>query len=173
MGHDLHAGRQLEVASVDGGALFSGAQVHFDELGQLHGQAFDLDLGHDVVDQALVVLDGRRILFTLEVQRHLLVQAGLFVHALEVHVQDLGLVGVVLHIAQQHFLDLAAQFHVQDGGVEGFLLQGVPQGIVIDFDRGGGGGSTKNDTGRATGDAQTAARTRTLLGALKSDELHD
>jgi hypothetical protein len=34
------------------------------------------------------------------------------------------------------------------------------------------GFATVNDTGRATGDAQTAARTRTLLCALKSDEFH-
>ncbi len=106
-------------------------------------------------------------------QRHLLAQAGLFVHALEVHVQHLGLVGVVLHIAQQHFLHLATEFHVENGGVERFLLQGMPQGVVIEFDRGGGCFTAKNDTGRATGVAQTAARTRTLLGALKSDKLHN
>jgi hypothetical protein len=99
---------QLDVAGVQGGTLFDFAQVHLDELGQLHGQALDLDLGHDVVDQALVDLDGRRILFAHEVQRHLLVQAGLLVHALEVHVQDLRLVGVVLHIAQQTFWTVPA-----------------------------------------------------------------
>jgi hypothetical protein len=30
-----------------------------------------------------------------------------------------------------------------------------------------------DDTGRATGDTQTAARTRSLLSALKSDEFHN
>jgi hypothetical protein len=49
----------------------------------------------------------------------------------------------------------------------------MPQGVVIEFDRGGGRFATENDTGRATGDAETAARTRTLLGALKSDKLHN
>jgi hypothetical protein len=34
------------------------------------------------------------------------------------------------------------------------------------------GFATVNDTGRATGDAQTAARTRTLLSSLKSDKFH-
>jgi hypothetical protein len=56
--------------------------------------------------------------------------------------------------------------------VEGFLLQGVPQGVVVQLDQLGLAGATVDDTGRATGDAETAARTRTLLCALKSDEFH-
>jgi hypothetical protein len=32
--------------------------------------------------------------------------------------------------------------------------------------------ATIDDTGRATGDTQTAARTRSLLSALKSDKFH-
>jgi hypothetical protein len=32
---------------------------------------------------------------------------------------------------------------------------------------------TVNDTGRASGDAETAARTRALLSALKSDKFHN
>jgi hypothetical protein len=43
---------------------------------------------------------------------------------------------------------------------------------VIEFDQLGLTGATVDDTGRATGDAETAARTRTLLCALKSDEFH-
>ena len=53
--------------------------------------------------------------------------------------------------------------------MERFLFQGVPQSVVIELDHFGFGGPTVNDTGRATRDAETAARTRTLLGALKSD----
>ena len=57
--------------------------------------------------------------------------------------------------------------------MESLFFQCVPQCVVVKFD---GLGlmrlATVDDTGRATGDAQTAARTRTLLRALKSDKFH-
>jgi hypothetical protein len=43
---------------------------------------------------------------------------------------------------------------------------------VIEFDQQRIASATINDTGRAAGNAETAARTRTLLCALKSDEFH-
>ena len=86
--------------------------------------------------------------------------------------QDQALERVVLHITQQHFFGLAVEFHLQQRGVEGLFLQRVEQRVVIDFDRGGGGAATKNDARGPAGVAQAAARTRTLLAALKSDELH-
>jgi hypothetical protein len=43
---------------------------------------------------------------------------------------------------------------------------------VVQLDQLRLGGTAINHTGRATRDAQTAARTRTLLRALKSDEIH-
>jgi hypothetical protein len=49
----------------------------------------------------------------------------------------------------------------------------MPQGVVIELDQLGLAGAPVDDTGRTTGDAETAARTRTLLGALKSDEFHN
>jgi hypothetical protein len=57
--------------------------------------------------------------------------------------------------------------------VEDFFFQSMPQGIVVKFDIDGlVGFAPVNDTGRTTGDAQTAARTRTLHSALKSDKFH-
>ena len=94
-------------------------------------------------------------------------------NALEVDVLDLLLVRVHLQVAQQNLVFRAAQFHLQDGAVEGFLLDGVPQGVVIEFDQDGFTGATIDNTGRAAGDAETAARTRALLCALKSDEFHN
>jgi hypothetical protein len=67
---------------------------------------------------------------------------------------------------------LAGEFHLQDGGVEGFLLQGMPQRVVIELDQLGLAFATIDDAGGLAGIAQTAARTRTLLCALKSDEFH-
>ena len=48
----------------------------------------------------------------------------------------------------------------------------MPQRVVIELDQLRLAGATVDDAGRAAGDAQTAARTRPLLGALKSDEFH-
>jgi hypothetical protein len=57
--------------------------------------------------------------------------------------------------------------------VERFLLQGVPQGVVIELDQLGLALATVDDAGRLADVAETAARTRTLLGALESDEFHN
>jgi hypothetical protein len=98
---------------------------------------------------------------------------GAGIDALEVDVQNQLLEGVHLHVAQQHLVFFAAQFHVQHGCVEGFLLDGVPQGVVVQFDQLGFTRATVNDARCATGIAETAARTRALLGALKSDKFHN
>ncbi|MOA21488.1 hypothetical protein D3C78_1419810 [compost metagenome] len=78
-----------------------------------------------------------------------------------------------LHVTQHHLGDLAVDFHVQNAGVERFLLQGVPQFVVVGFDGQGFNTTTVDDTGRVARITQTAARTRTLLGALCSDEVHN
>ena len=118
-------------------------------------------------------LDGRRLFFTAVVHGHFYGHLGLGFHALEVNVQDLLLVRVHLQVAQQNFVFFAGQFHLEDGSMERFFLDGVEQRVVIEFDQHGFTGATVNDTGRTTGDAETAARTRALLCALKSDEFHN
>jgi hypothetical protein len=57
--------------------------------------------------------------------------------------------------------------------MEGFFFKGMPKCVVIELDFLGLSRPTINNTGRATGNAETAARTRTLLGALKSDKFHN
>jgi hypothetical protein len=154
-------------------ALLQAGQVDLDELGQVGRQAGNIELGHHVVDHAGLELDRQRFLGVDIVQRHLHVQLGPGVHALEVDVQHLLLVRVHLHVAQQDPGLLAVQFHVQDGGVERFLLQGVPQRVVIELDQQRLAFASIDDAGRLARIAQTAARTRTLLCALISDEFHD
>ncbi|MPM89878.1 hypothetical protein SDC9_136993 [bioreactor metagenome] len=149
------------------------AQVHFDELGQVRRHARHVQFVHQHGHQALVDLHCGGLFSTLVVDRHLHVQLGLGVHALEVNVQNQLLEGVELHVAQQHLGSLAVDFHVQHGSVEGFLLQGVPQVVVVQLDQLGLAFTTVDDTGRAARNTQTAARTRALLGALKSDKFHN
>ena len=88
-----------------------------------------------MVDQAILGLDSGRLFFTAVVQWHFHGHPGVGFNALEVDVQDLLLVRVHLQIAQQNLLGFAGQFHLEDGGVEGFFLDGVPQGVVIDLDQ--------------------------------------
>jgi hypothetical protein len=57
--------------------------------------------------------------------------------------------------------------------MERLLLDGVPQSVVIQLNVQRFGGATIDDARGATGDAETAARTRALLSALKSDKFHN
>ena len=169
--HGLDALGQLQVADVQALVLGQAREVDGHELGQLGSQALDLELDGDAVDQALVGLHGRRGFFAREVQRHLLAQARGLVDALEVHVHDHGLVGVHLEVAQQHLVRLAGQVHLEDGRVEGFLLQREEQGVVIEFDHGRRAG-TVDDAGHLGGVAQAAARSGPLLRTRISGEFH-
>ena len=157
-----HALGQLDIGQVDRRAGQQVLQVDFDELRQGGRQAGDFQLGQHVADDRAAQLDGRRDFSVQEVQRHLGVQGLVGVHALEVHVQDLRLVGVPLNRTQQDllFLGRAFQRHLQDGSVELFLAQGVVDLVVVEFDvqgqpyrhkrwrergpRGAGGGSHSN-----------------------------
>jgi hypothetical protein len=49
----------------------------------------------------------------------------------------------------------------------------VPQIVVIKLDLNRGGFATVNNSGCAARNAETAARTRALLGALKSGKFHN
>ena len=147
-------------------------QVDFDELGQILGQNLDFDLGHDVVDDSLGLLDGRRVLTVDEVQRHFDGDLLVGSHALEVDVQDLLLVRVPLHVAQQHALFLAVDVHVQDGRVEGFDAQGVIESVVVEGDLDGSGFATVDDTGYLIGATEAAARTRPHVLAFLGTDLH-
>jgi hypothetical protein len=91
----------------------------------------------------------------------------------EIDVQNQLFEGVHLHVTQQDFVFLASEFHVKHGSVESFFLDGMPQRVVINFDQRGFSGTTVNDAGGTAGNAETAARTRALLGALKSDKFHN
>jgi hypothetical protein len=102
-----------------------------------------------VVDQAVVELDGGRLFFAAVVQRHLHVQLGLGIHALEVACRTSCLKGCICTSRSSTLAGLAVEFHVQDGGVEGFLLEGVPQGVVVQLDQLGLAFATVDDAGRA------------------------
>jgi flagellar motor switch protein FliM len=107
------------------------------------------------------------------VQWHFGVQFGSGVNTLEVEVQDELFEWVHLHVTQQNFMLCTVEFHVKHGRVKRFFFQCVPQSIVVDFNLQWLSGATVNNTWRTASDAETAARTRALLGALKSDEFHN
>jgi hypothetical protein len=170
----LDAGRQNQLGNVDAFANLQGADINGDEFRQILGQTVNFQLGHDVIDQTVGELDARCGVFVNEVERHLDVQFVGGINALEVNVQNLQFVGVTLGVAQQNLFFLAINDEVDDGRVEGFLLQLQQQIIVIQFDVLRGSAGTVNDTrdfGRTT---QAAARTRSLQCTRLRDqfELH-
>ena len=77
----------------------------------------------------------------------------------------LGIAGIGL------ILHLTGQFHLEDRGVEGFLLQGEEQGVVIEFDR-RRRACAVDDARDLAGHAQAAARSGPLQRALESGEFH-
>src|SRR5574343_932559 len=166
--------RQLDLRGVDVVADVQGAEVDFDELRQILGQAVNVQLGGDVVNQAAIQLDARAGFFVGEVQRHLDMQFVGGIDALEVDVQDQLLVGVRLVVAQQDLFLLAVDDQVDDGRVEGFLLHLQQQVVMVGFDGDRSGLTTINDTRHSAGATQAAARTRSLDAACRSDnfELH-
>jgi hypothetical protein len=82
------------------------------------------------------------------VQRHLHVQLGLGIHALEVTCAAPAACRGGIARRAAALAGLAVEFHVQNAGVEGFLLQGMPQSVVIEFDQLGLAGATVDDAGR-------------------------
>ncbi|SPC08780.1 hypothetical protein CBM2594_A40103 [Cupriavidus taiwanensis] len=173
VGDHGHALRQLQVGQVQGLAQLHRANVHFDELGQVGRQARHFQVIDDVVDQAMAQLHARSGFLVHEVQGHLDVDLVVGRHALEVDVQHQRLERVHLECAQQGLFALAGHFQVQDRRVERFLLQGVPQGVVIQFDHLRLGGAAVDDAGGLARIAQAAARTRSLYATLESDNFHD
>ncbi|MNN56314.1 hypothetical protein D3C81_1712360 [compost metagenome] len=173
MGHVGDAHGQLDVGQVDRSASQDVGQVDFDELGQSLRQAGDFQFGRHVADDGARQLHGRRDFSVHEVQRHLGTQGLVGVDALEVHVQDLRLVGVPLNRTQQNLLFLGAfELHLQDRRVEFFLAQGVVDLVVVEFDVQGGSRTTIDNGGNAARAAQAAARTRTLDATRSGDEFH-
>jgi len=105
------------------------------------------------------------------VQRHLLRDLGRGVDALEVDVQHDRPERVHLVVAQQDLLGLARELHLEQRGVERFLLQREEEGVVIELDHGSLAGSI-DDPGYLVRIAQAAARSGPLQRALVSDEFH-
>ena len=67
-------------------------------------------------------------------QWHFHVELGVGFDTPEIGVQDQLPERVHLHVAQQDLAGRGIEFHVQDGGMERFLLQGMPQRVVVQLD---------------------------------------
>ena len=150
-------------------------EIHLDELGQVRRQARDLDLVHHVVDYRAGLLYRRRDLGVQEVQRHLHVDLLVRAHALEVDVLHLRLPRVHVDRPQLDLLLLAVEAKRDDRRVKRLSPRLQVELFVIELDRERRLGAAVEDAGHPAGVAQTAARTRSLRGALGSAEfnLHD
>src|SRR6185369_16133075 len=161
----LDALRKLERRKVQRMARLQAREVHLDEFRQVLRKARDLELVHDVLDQAARDLHAGRDLGVDEVQRHAHVDLLVRGHALEVHVQDALLERMHLVIAQQHLSLLAAHLEVEDRGVEGLHLQVEEQLLVVELDGERFLARAVKHAGHLVPATQTAARTRSLHAA--------
>ena len=125
-----------------------------------------------MADEALVDLDGRAVFAAEEVQRHAHRHFAVRVNALEVAVQDLGLVGVHLESTQNNELILTVELHREDGSVELFLLQVVIDFVVIERDKRSVNVVAVDNARHFVFATQAAARTRSLLFTQDSGEIH-
>ena len=147
-------------------------QIDRDELGQVGRQAAHINLGQDVADDGRALLDRRRDLLIGEVQRHFHVDLAIGSHALEVDMHDLLLEGMPLHVAKQHLLGLAVEFHLEDRRMEGLDPHRVIKRVMVDFDGAGLTVTAIDDAGHFARKAQSAARTRTLRCTCFRDDFH-
>ena len=148
------------------------AQIYFNSFWQISGQAGNFDFVNDVADQAFIHFYGIRVFSAHKAQRHFDSEFFFGRYALKIDMQDLLLVGMVLHITYQHFGGFASDFHFKHRSVEHFFFQSVPQGVVVKFNQLGGSFATINDARGFASVAEAAARTRTLHAALKCDNFH-
>ena len=107
-----------------------------------------------------------------EVQRHAHRHFAVRVNALEVAVQNLGLVGVHLESTQNNELILTVELHREDGSVELFLLQVVIDFVVIERDKRSVNVVAVDNARHFVFATQAAARTRSLLFTQDSGEIH-
>src|SRR5690606_27347389 len=164
---------QLDVAGVQDCTAFQIGEVDFNALRQVTRQAGDFQFGDRVNDHGCGQLHSGRDVGVHEVQRHLGGDALVLGHTLEVNVQNLLLVGVPLHGAQQNAAcRLTVNDEFENGGVVLFLANGVVGFVVIQLDVQGLGIAAVNDGGNTTGATQAAARTRTLDAARSGVEFH-
>jgi len=96
-------------------------EIDLDELRQVAGQALDVDLVHDVVDERRGHLHRGGDVLVHEVQRHLHVDLLVRSHALEVDVRDLRLPRMHVHRTHQHLRLGALEVEREDRGLEGLV----------------------------------------------------
>ena len=105
--------------------------VDFEELRQILRQAQHFDVVQQVRHDAALSLHARRARGTLEVQRNAHADVLVLQHALQIHVQDLVLGGMTLHILEDRSLLLAVDAQRQDRRIEAFIDQQRQQILVI------------------------------------------
>src|SRR5208283_2933512 len=91
-------------------------------------------------------------------------------HALKIDVQHLLPERMHLHVAQQHLQRIRADLHRQDRGMEGLVLEGVDERIVIELDGLRLGRAAVDDPRRAPRTAQAPARAPALDAAREGGE---
>jgi hypothetical protein len=141
---------------------FHRRQIDLQELGQILRQAHDLHEVEQVRNDAALRLHARRAGPTLEVQRDHHADLLVLQHALQVHVQDLVLRRMTLHVLDDRGLRLAFDLELEDRGEKALVHQQCQQILVIEDDLAWLVMPAVEDRRYFPGSAQAAARTLPL-----------
>ncbi len=155
----LDARRQRQVRQTTDVVDFHRRQIDLQKFRQILRQAQHFDVVQQVRHDAALRLDARRTSRAPEVQRDGHADLLVLQHALQIHVQDLVLGRMTLHVFQDGSLRLAIDLQLQDGGEELFVHQQGEQVLVIQNELLGFLMATVEDRRNFPGTTQAAART--------------
>jgi hypothetical protein len=161
--HDFHTLGQRHIRQAQHVIDLHRRHVDFQELRQVLRQAQHFQIVQQVRHDAALCLHARRTGRAPEVQRDR--HADLFVlqHALQIHVQDLILGWMTLHVLEDGGLRLAIDLERQNGGEELLVHQQGQQVLVIQNELLGLLMATVENRRNFPGTTQAAARTLPLL----------
>ena len=158
----LHASGQRNVRQALDVVDLHRRQVDLEELRQVLRQAHDLHEVQQVGNHAALRLHARRARRALEVQRDRHADVLVLQHALQVHVQDLVLRRMALHVLDDRSLRLVLDLERQDRREESLVHQQRQQVLVIEEDLARLVVPAVEDRRYFPGSAQAAARTLPL-----------
>jgi hypothetical protein len=137
--------------------------VDLEEFRQILRQALHHELIPQVRHHAALGLHARCRLLALVVQRHRQADRFVLEYPLQVHVHDLVLPRVALHVAQDRRLRLVTDLQLHDRGVELLVVECKPQPGVVKGQRARFALAAVEDRGYAPRVTQAAARTLPLV----------
>jgi hypothetical protein len=158
-----HAFRQRDIRELEDLVEAEFRDVEVQVLGQVPGQADHFDFGHVVLHLAAALLHADRNVLAEEVDRDQHLDLFVFDDALEVHVHDLRLRRVTLHVLEDRSLALFPNLDVEDARVERLVVELLDNAVMVKRQCAGRAPGAVDDCGYHSLVTQAAARTFPLV----------